>query len=325
MAKQAYYQGRPFWSGSVNLLDGQIEEVHGYAEAARADFHHTFYFSPEQIEKMDAGECAFFFVNERGGIEGDWRESVSPSLLRQIEGQICFEKSDQIRRESMKNNIYILSACDAWAGKDSMRIQGVTTDETMLHVMLAAKIKAGDMEYGGLVGEAAYRLFQQDFKNERVDYNKLTYGFVQTYEDMQITEPVSMAEFPEATKAYEELTGAKAKQAMETLEFNSRSLNFSEVEVRTDHDYACFLVSGFCDRGTLEESDQYQEMMEDAEETEVNVSVSTYSVGTGESESPDEDELKLIEQYREEIDEEYGIDHILSDFFCFAFEPEEEY
>ncbi|WP_324824871.1 hypothetical protein [Sinanaerobacter sp. ZZT-01] len=31
----------------------------------------------------------------------------------------------------MASNIYILSACDAWAGKDSMRILGVTTDETM--------------------------------------------------------------------------------------------------------------------------------------------------------------------------------------------------
>lgn len=114
----------------------------------------------------------------------------------------------------MEQDIYILLSCDAWAGHDSMRIQGVTTDETMLHAMLAAKIKAGDMEYGGFSGEAAYRIFSQDFKNEEVDYKKLTYGFVQTYEDMQITEPVSMAQFPEASNAYEELTGVKAAQAM---------------------------------------------------------------------------------------------------------------
>lgn len=214
MAKQAYYQGRPFWSGSVNLSDGRIEEVHGYAEAACADFHHTLYFSPEQTEKMEAGECAFFFVNEHGSIEGDWRESLSPGLLQRIDEQISFEKPDQTRT---------------------------------------------------------------------------------------------------------------VKLAMEKLGLNSRSLNFSEVEVRTDYGYACFLVPGFCDRDVLEESDPYQELMEDAEDTEVNVSVATYSVGTGESESPDENELKLIEQYREEIYEEYGIDQILSDFFSFEYEPEEEY
>ena len=45
--------------------------------------------------------------------------------------------------------------------------------------MLAAKIKAGDMEYGGFSGEAAYQIFSQDFKKEEVDYKKLTYGFVQ--------------------------------------------------------------------------------------------------------------------------------------------------
>lgn len=225
----------------------------------------------------------------------------------------------------MAQDIYILLSCDAWAGHDSMRVQGVTTDETMLHAMLAAKIKAGDMEYGGYSGETAYRIFSQDFKNEEVDYKKLTYGFVQTYEDMQILEPVSMAQFPEAAEAYEELTGAKAEQAMETLGLDSRSLNFSEVEVRTDHDYNCFLVPGICDRDRLEESDQYQELMEDEDETEVNVSIAAYSVGTGESETPDDDELKLIEQYREEIDEKYGIDQIFSDFFSFEFEPEEEY
>ena len=224
----------------------------------------------------------------------------------------------------MAQEIYILSSCDAGAGRDSMRIQGVTTDKTMLHAMLAAKIKAGDMEYGGFSGEEAHRLFSSDFKNGQVDYNKLQYGFVQTCEDMQITEPVSMAGFPEAANAYEELTGTKAEQAMETLGLDSRSLIFSEVEVRTDYGYACFLVPGICDRDALEESDQYQEMMEDADETAVNVSVAAYSVGTGGCERADGDELKLIEQYREEIDEKYGIDQILSDFISFQFEPEEE-
>lgn len=225
----------------------------------------------------------------------------------------------------MAQEIYILSSCDAWAGRDSMRIQGVTTDETMLYAMLAAKIKAGDMEYSGFSGEEAYRIFSLDFKKDEVNFNKLKYGFVQTFEDMQITEPVSMAEFPEAANAYKELTGAKAEKAIETLELDNRSLTFSEVEVRTDYGYVCFLVPGICDRDVLEESDPYQELMEDANETEVNVSVAAYSTGIGESERPDEDELKLIEQYREEIDERYGIDQILSDFISFEFEPEEEY
>lgn len=99
----------------------------------------------------------------------------------------------------MAANIYILSTCDAWAGTDSMRVLGVTTDETMLYAMLAAKIKAGDMEYDGS-GEDAWRKFQKDFKNEEVNFNKLKYGFVQTYEDMQITEPISSWSFPKPVK-----------------------------------------------------------------------------------------------------------------------------
>ena len=202
----------------------------------------------------------------------------------------------------MASYIYILSACDAWAGRDSMRILGVMTDETMLYAMLAAKIKAGDMEYDGS-GEDAWREFQKDFQDEEVNFNKLKYGFVQTFEDIQITEPISLAEFPEAAAAYEEITGAKAEAAMEKLGLDRRSLTYSVVEVRTDSDYICFHMPGICNRESLEENDHYREFMEDANDTEVDVSVYSYSLGTGESESPDEEELAIIEQYTDELDE----------------------
>lgn len=225
----------------------------------------------------------------------------------------------------MSSNIYILSACDAWAGIDSMRTLGVTTDETMIHAMLAAKIKAGDMEYGGFDGEEAWRCFQKDFKNEEINFNKIKYGFVQTYEDIQITEPISLVEFPEVVTAYEELIGAKAKVELEKLGLDGRSLTYSMVEIRTDFGYTCFLMPGICDRDSLEADDHFQEFMEDADDTEVNVSVYSYSLGIGESEYPDEEELAIIEQYTDELDEEYGIDPIQSDFISFYYEAEQEY
>lgn len=77
MGNQAFFNGTPFWSGSVNLLDGKIEEVHSYKEAEAADFHHTFYFSSSQLEKMAGGECAFFWLGEDGTIKGEWRENLA--------------------------------------------------------------------------------------------------------------------------------------------------------------------------------------------------------------------------------------------------------
>ena len=62
------YQGRIFWSGSVSLVDGRIEEIHTLQEAQAADFHHTFYFSPEQASKIDDGECGFFWITEDGEV-----------------------------------------------------------------------------------------------------------------------------------------------------------------------------------------------------------------------------------------------------------------
>lgn len=225
----------------------------------------------------------------------------------------------------MENMIYILSSCDAWASRDSMRILGVTTDETMLYAMLAVKIKAGEIGYGGFEGESAWQMFERDLKNEDVKLDNFTYGFVQTYGDIQITEPLSVADFPEATKAYEEIAGIKAMATLATLGLDRRSLTYSMVEVRTDFGYTDFLMAGCCDRDNLEESDQFQEFMEGTADAEVNVSVNTYSVGTGESEYPNENELFILKKYADELFAEYGVDRIQADYFNFEYETEPEY
>ena len=56
------FKGKKCWSGAVNTLDGTIEEVHSYKEAKEYDFHHSFYFSDEQIDKMEEGLSCFFMV-----------------------------------------------------------------------------------------------------------------------------------------------------------------------------------------------------------------------------------------------------------------------
>lgn len=186
MERQVLFNGAPFWSDSVNFFDGKIEEVHSYWEAQSADFHYTLYFSQAQIEKWRTASALFFWISEEGATEGEWRETLGDGLIRRILEQITFqEKTNQNRRNDMAANVYILSACDVWAGTDSMRILGVTTNETMLYTMLAAKIKAGDMEYDGS-GEDAWRKFQRDFKNEEVNFNKLKFGFVQAHEAIPI-------------------------------------------------------------------------------------------------------------------------------------------
>lgn len=223
MGKQAFFKGQPFWSGSVNLADGRIEEIHSYQEAQRADFHHSIYFSSEQAERIRDAECGFFWIDSNGSVQAEWREKISDTIITKIEEQITVQEDNK----------------------------------------------------------------QNDTHMERAE--------------------------------------SGAEQAMENLELNRRSLNFSEVEIYTDYCYACFLVPGICDRDVLEESDTYQGLMADADETQVIVRINAYSVGRGESESPDDDELKLIIHYREEIDERYGIDHILLDVIRFEFEPEEEY
>ena len=56
------FNGKKAWSGAVNTLDGTIEEIHSYKEAAEYGFHHSFYFSDNQLMKMEEGETCFFCV-----------------------------------------------------------------------------------------------------------------------------------------------------------------------------------------------------------------------------------------------------------------------
>ena len=95
----ATFKGRPFWSGSVSLLDGVIEEVHTYKQAENADFHHSMYFSPGQVEKMANGENGFFWV-DRGKVNGEWRDSVPKEIIDSIERQIVkYSLSDSKGRQ----------------------------------------------------------------------------------------------------------------------------------------------------------------------------------------------------------------------------------
>lgn len=61
------FKRKKSWCGSVNLLDGVIEETHSYHQAKINSFHHSMYFSETQLDKMGEGECAFFFIDSESG------------------------------------------------------------------------------------------------------------------------------------------------------------------------------------------------------------------------------------------------------------------
>lgn len=82
--------GKKFWIGCANILDGFIEEVHTYEEAENYDFHHSFYFSKNMLEKIDNEECMVFWV-EGSGVNGEWTHGKIPlNIIGIIESQINF-------------------------------------------------------------------------------------------------------------------------------------------------------------------------------------------------------------------------------------------
>ena len=99
------YQGCVFWSGSVSLVDGRIEETHTLQEAQAADYHHTFYFSPEQALKIDDGECGFFWITEDGEVEAEWRETLGRDIIGSIKEQIAvIDVMEDVENEENEQN-----------------------------------------------------------------------------------------------------------------------------------------------------------------------------------------------------------------------------
>lgn len=50
------------WSGCASVIDGYVEEVHTREEAEYVNFHHSLYFTEEAVERMDAEESIFFWI-----------------------------------------------------------------------------------------------------------------------------------------------------------------------------------------------------------------------------------------------------------------------
>ena len=245
----------------------------------------------------------------------DPREDLSPSLCTSANNEFdgepdkpmsAFEKYEQVQIEFIPERIvrsndsfrYMLldrmrSDCDYYLGFGNRNLNHLSSNSVEIHIQRMKDL---------------WNSFSDDKKPEW-----LTYEQILQYE-------TEMCATNEENRKLQQATDEIAK-----LKLDSRSLIYSAVEVRTDFGYRCFLLPGICDRDALENSEQYQELMEDAEDTEVNTSVHSYSVGTGESERPDVAELEIIEQYANELDEKYGIDPLQNDFISFYYEAEQEY
>jgi ADP-Ribosyltransferase in polyvalent proteins len=85
----AIHKGRKFWSGVFDAHDGFIREVHPYKKAEAADFHHSYYVSPQSQDAMKHGDAGFFWVDPNGSVNTHWRDGPAPQHIEDaIKSQI---------------------------------------------------------------------------------------------------------------------------------------------------------------------------------------------------------------------------------------------
>ena len=92
------------------------------------------------------------------------------------------------------DTIYLLYTCNAWKEHSSLRVILTTTDKETLFAAVANSIFEGEMEYEGLKNHAGLLRFKEDYDNENIDFSKLSYGFIQAFENENVRETSSVTD-----------------------------------------------------------------------------------------------------------------------------------
>lgn len=140
------FNGKNYWCGAVNTLDGVIEEVHTYEEANSYDFHHSLYFSDEQLENMREGISCFFYVYDNEivvdpigrntDVDVDFLKNEINKQIKLIESESLSDNNTNVEEELLQAEQTDRNwAFDAWAvespyeakrildnSKDAMRV-----------------------------------------------------------------------------------------------------------------------------------------------------------------------------------------------------------
>jgi N12 class adenine-specific DNA methylase/2'-5' RNA ligase len=86
---RAVYRGKKFWIGTVSTLDGEIENVYSRKEAEDYGAKHERYMRPADVDGINSGDRAMFWVDKNGEVQSEWRNgALSPELKQRIESQI---------------------------------------------------------------------------------------------------------------------------------------------------------------------------------------------------------------------------------------------
>ena len=85
----AKWNGKSFWIGIVDILDGKIIKTWTYQKAESCDFHHSFYMDYKYLEKIKNEEYKVFWIITTGKeIEIESWDDLSYELKLKIRKQI---------------------------------------------------------------------------------------------------------------------------------------------------------------------------------------------------------------------------------------------
>ena len=128
------------------------------------------------------------------------------------------------------NQIYLLYTCNGWKERSSMRVFLATTDKKTLCAAVASSIFDGNMAYEGLKNQAGLLRFQEDYGRNQVDFDKLSNGFAEEFDNENVKDSPTATDY---TMAYDWLT-VDADELRGIMKFGNAESVFGQEEYEED-------------------------------------------------------------------------------------------
>ena len=82
------------------------------------------------------------------------------------------------------STIFILYSCNQWKEYNSMSSIVASTSMDEIYKAIKKEIRLGNMDYEKATKRAGIKLFNEDLKNNRINFDLLDYGYIEEFKNM---------------------------------------------------------------------------------------------------------------------------------------------
>ena len=190
------------------------------------------------------------------------------------------------------DEIYVLQSCNEWQEHSSARIKIVSSDMEVIKAAVFRELINDNMEYGRDSNLSSIKQFIEDVLNDEFSDEYLKYGFIETYENVQVETLSTQHYIDNLSDSYSVLNSYNAEELSETfivneiinrLDLNNVGYSISNVEMESNSDYVHGFIPALDSLEDFEKTDMYDFFMEEEQEGDICITSNQIIIGNTEN------------------------------------------